>query len=428
MCPGIFDFTPPDPIADLPEDRLERAMALRNGLIALCERRDGMPAVVYRLLRREFMSDGDTSALVPQFVRTTQDTGAMWSFLKDYSPQWRPRQQFVREQFARLIDKLEGVDARLAETTDTQVAPVVESHSGKPMYNLFVTGDEEEWNGTSWTIDLSRCLKEYTHDNIKTMLGSLDQPSIDVLTRLPCIFAYEARHAQDPKFGYIKAIDVRQGRARIQYEIVPVSSFLSHADFEALSFELDIAGWEMNRTHWAVKQVDLASELAPKGIYLPGLTPSGAPLVDVSRHEFDVGVSFPGESRTLVKAVVSLLDRSLGANAVFYDEKYQSQLARPSLDTLLQDIYLNRCRLNVVFVGSQYQERTWCGVEFRAIRNIIAKRDHQRVMYIRTDDGEVDGVFPIDGYIDARAFSADRIASFVAERVHLLRQQVSAAR
>jgi len=104
-----FDFpaTPTDPIADLPTEKLERAMVLRNGLVALCEGGGKMNNAVYRLLRREFMSDPSTCELVPLFVRTTQDTSSMWAYLKDYADQWEPRRKFVRSQFVELIDKLE---------------------------------------------------------------------------------------------------------------------------------------------------------------------------------------------------------------------------------------------------------------------------------------------------------------------------------
>lgn len=100
-------FTASDPIADLPSDKLDRAMAFRAGLVALCEGRGNMNDAAYRLLRREFMNDPGVAALVPQFVRAAQDTGAMWAFIKDFAGQWEPRRQMVRNEFAPLIDALE---------------------------------------------------------------------------------------------------------------------------------------------------------------------------------------------------------------------------------------------------------------------------------------------------------------------------------
>lgn len=96
-----------NPVSELPTDRLERAMAFRNGLVALCEGWAKMDDTVYSVLRREFMNDPLTSAMLPQFVRTAQDRAAMWAFMKDYSGQWEPRRQMVRNEFAPLIDALE---------------------------------------------------------------------------------------------------------------------------------------------------------------------------------------------------------------------------------------------------------------------------------------------------------------------------------
>jgi hypothetical protein len=111
---------PPTPLSDIPTDPLDRAMAFRNGLVSLCEGGANMNDAVYRTLRREFMSDPSLSHLVPAFVRTNQDTAAMWGFLKGQSGQWEPRRQYVREQFAPLIDRLERQPAPAdAIVTDT---------------------------------------------------------------------------------------------------------------------------------------------------------------------------------------------------------------------------------------------------------------------------------------------------------------------
>lgn len=105
-----------DPLEALPKEKLERAITLKNGLLSLCEGGGRMNDLVYRTLRREFMADPDTARLVPQFVRTCQDTGAVWAHLKDQAAQWEPRRRFVREQFRPLIDKLEAPASPLAET------------------------------------------------------------------------------------------------------------------------------------------------------------------------------------------------------------------------------------------------------------------------------------------------------------------------
>ncbi len=136
--------------------------------------------------------------------------------------------------------------------------------------------------------------------------------------------------------------------------------------------------------------------------------------------KFRVAMSFPGEKRLYVSQVVDALRTPLGADAVFYDYDYQAQLARPNLDTLLQEIYQNRCDLIVVFLCAEYAKKQWCGLEWRAIRDIIKSKQDDRVMLVRFDDAKVEGVFSIDGYIDAQSFSPSEVAQFTVERLAAL--------
>lgn len=131
-------------------------------------------------------------------------------------------------------------------------------------------------------------------------------------------------------------------------------------------------------------------------------------------------MSFPGEKREFVDDVVNALRPTLGPDAIFYDYDYQAQLARPNLDTLLQDIYRNRSDLIVVFLCKEYAQKQWCGLEWRAVRDIIKSKEDDRVMFVRFDDAPVDGVYSIDGYIDVNASSAKEVANFISERLALL--------
>jgi hypothetical protein len=135
---------------------------------------------------------------------------------------------------------------------------------------------------------------------------------------------------------------------------------------------------------------------------------------------FKVALSFPGEKRGYVSEVASHLRSSFGSDAVFYDYDYQAQLARPNLDLLLQDIYRYKSNLVVVFLCEEYTKKQWCGLEWRAIRDIIKSRADDQLMFVRFDNAKVDGFFSIDGYIDANAFSAKEVASFIEQRIDVL--------
>jgi hypothetical protein len=59
--------------------------------------------------------------------------------------------------------------------------------------------------------------------------------------------------------------------------------------------------------------------------------------VDITKHEFAVALSFPGEVRGIVEQVAQELEKLIGPNSYFYDRNDVSQLARPSQDILLQE-------------------------------------------------------------------------------------------
>lgn len=139
----------------------------------------------------------------------------------------------------------------------------------------------------------------------------------------------------------------------------------------------------------------------------------------VSEINFKVALSFPGEHRTYVSKVTDILRGVLGKDQVFYDYDYQSQLASPNLDTTLQEIYRNNSDLIVVFLCKEYAEKEWCGLEWRAVRDIIKSRDNDKVMFIRFDNEKIDGIFSIDGFIDANIFSEEKVAEFIMERIQL---------
>lgn len=292
------------------------------------------------------------------------------------------------------------------------------------MYNLFVSGDCGAWEGETLLLELSRCVREYTAVEITEKFGAFHEEAKAELKRFPCIFAYEASCQKDPKFGVLSSISKRNDQVRIQYEIRKIEPFLKFEDLATLGIELDIDKWEMNRTHWAVKNVNLARELKlAYGLDLPPWARSISKSVNIDTHVFDVALSFPGEIRELVESIAIELERLIGPHSYFYDKNYEAQLARPSLDILLQAIYGRRSKLVVVFLSRDYQRKDWCGIEFRAIRDIILERENSKVkvMFVRTDDGEVEGVFKTDGYIDAQKYSPEEIAGFISQRVDLLR-------
>jgi hypothetical protein len=109
------------------------------------------------------------------------------------------------------------------------------------VYNLFVSGNGEAWDGEPFILELGRCVREYTDKELSEKYGEFTQEQIEAIRRLPCIFAYEAGWEKDPKFGIVRQITKRQGKVKIEYDLVELDKFITHADILDMVFELDIS-------------------------------------------------------------------------------------------------------------------------------------------------------------------------------------------
>jgi hypothetical protein len=115
---------------------------------------------------------------------------------------------------------------------------------------------------------------------------------------------------------------------------------------------------------------------------------------------FQIALSFPGERRAYVARVAQHLAEVLGRERVLYDRWHEAEFARPDLDTYLQDLYHRQSELIAVFLCADYERKDWCGgVEWRAVKDLIKRRDGAAIMPLRFDATEIPGLFSTDGYI-----------------------------
>ena len=141
------------------------------------------------------------------------------------------------------------------------------------MYNLFVTALEGAWDRDFYELPRSRFL-EFTSEDVAARFQDLKQPQIQALIKLPCLFAYEG--ADGPFYlGRLRSIRIRDRLLLIEFEIDRARGPIPFAQIEPLQALLDIRSWEMNRTHWAVKDEDLSAALRRIGVE-QALAPSEA--------------------------------------------------------------------------------------------------------------------------------------------------------
>ena len=132
---------------------------------------------------------------------------------------------------------------------------------------------------------------------------------------------------------------------------------------------------------------------------------------------FRVSLSFAGEKRPYVQEVAAKLSAEIGWERVLYDQYYKAEFAQPNLDTYLQRLYHDESDLIVVFLCADYADKDWCGLELRAIRDLI-KRRTANIMPIRFDDTEIPGLFSIDGYIRVDGHRPEEIADLILQRAN----------
>ena len=139
-------------------------------------------------------------------------------------------------------------------------------------YNLFVIG-AEEYKDPSFIVPKDRALTESTAQNIKTMCDSLSPNAIEIIKTFPAIFASEnhgyARTDENhvAYYGYVENVVVQDNGIKIYYHRL---NTIKQQNLNLIAHALGIAHAkafnELNRTHWAIKRINLIEELERAGI------------------------------------------------------------------------------------------------------------------------------------------------------------------
>lgn len=137
------------------------------------------------------------------------------------------------------------------------------------MYNLLVTARSEAWEQPFYEYDKSRFL-EYTTETIASAFQSLTPELIQTLKGYPCVFAYEGDW-EDVRVGTLTSIKERGKKLFIEFEFSQNIRPIPFETIKSIAPLLDIRDWEMNRTHWAVKDEDLFGRLINAEIIAPGV-------------------------------------------------------------------------------------------------------------------------------------------------------------
>lgn len=142
-------------------------------------------------------------------------------------------------------------------------------------------------------------------------------------------------------------------------------------------------------------------------------------MTAASIRRFDIALSFPGERREFVEGVAEHLSATLHRDRVLYDKYYEAEFARLDLDVYLPRLYREQSELVVAFLCPDYQQKRWCQLEWRHIRQLIATAEAGRIMLVSFgspgDLSEI-GILSGDGYVNIGARDPATIASLILQK------------
>lgn len=196
------------------------------------------------------------------------------------------------------------------------------------MFNFLVTGSVGAWDAPGYVYPRSRFL-EYTSEEVAASFRELNQPQIDALLAMPCLFAYEGTD-EPVRVGRIRKIKQRNEKRElyIEYEFDPNIAAIPYEKIMPIQEALDIRGWEMNRTHWAIKDEDLFEVLTRAQVVHP--TPNRP---NVEKADLPVPSQPAHQADSVGRFIENVLGLSDGSHEIFYrgHSKRSKYLLEPSL-------------------------------------------------------------------------------------------------
>ena len=135
------------------------------------------------------------------------------------------------------------------------------------------------------------------------------------------------------------------------------------------------------------------------------------------KRRFRIALSFPGEHRTRVENIATALADRFGRDQILYDRWHAAEFNRPNLDVYLPTLYHDHSDLIAIFLCQAFNAKEWCGLEWRACRDLLKLKQDDRLMFFRLDDADIPGLYSIDGYQDIRHMSDAEVAAAILQRL-----------
>lgn len=134
---------------------------------------------------------------------------------------------------------------------------------------------------------------------------------------------------------------------------------------------------------------------------------------------FRIAFSFAGEKRDFVKHVADLLVGRFKQDRILYDKYHEAEFANADLAFDLPLLYKAESDLIVAVFCPDYDNKEWCGLEWRAIFSIIKEGGSKQIMLSRYDHVDGKGLHGLAGFIELDHKTPDEFVTLILERLAL---------
>jgi hypothetical protein len=269
------------------------------------------------------------------------------------------------------------------------------------MFNVLVSG-----NGTNWESDQrmgmwAERFGEYSGDEFDG-ISTADVASLKRLEHVAALLMYEngaeGPNVDDVRIGQLK--NIRPSGRELTFRFTEVGR-VARSAVSGLRHQLQLGEWEMNRTHWAVKDGDI-----PQGLLFS---------MTETPTSYDIVFSFAGEDRDYVSEVAEFLHGQ--GIVIFYDEYEQVTLWGKDLHAHFESIYRKQARFCVMFISKHYADNVWARHERRSAfaRAMVERAEY--ILPVRFDSSEIPGLNPAVGYLDIKDMSPVRLGEMILRKL-----------
>ncbi len=249
------------------------------------------------------------------------------------------------------------------------------------MFNVIVSSEPDAWETDQlMRMDVKR-FKEYSGGPEADRIRIDQKATLKLIEKAPTLLLYESQakgsNVDVVRYGFVRAISVNASYMFFRFEEY---GRIPRTVLHEFASRLGLSDFELNRTHWALKEGGIPTGLKANII-----------------RSYDVVFSFAGEDREYVERVARFV-RSKGVK-VFYDKFEEADLWGRDLAEHFDMIYGVSGRYCVIFVSKHYVKKMWTRQERRTA---LARALREREGYIlpaRFDDTPVEGVRSTLGYI-----------------------------